>query len=352
MLLGITPSALTAGQALAFTSAVPMTVLSPFRATSTNFAITGGMVIPALQLSTVSYKFGVKADASQTFTLKGDSIFFIEGGAPYEDVFTGDGTTSTWTLAHTASAYFNNSLGVTQYVLNVSVTNTDGSFYRLFNGAGFDYTDTATTLTLNAGVAAPASGATIRVAYCAIAAETIAQSANNADGITVKPAALRSRDIQVWLGTNAATPVFSRMSGVQSFDATFECLSLQATEEFGNPLVVSQDYTIPQVSGTITTRDSSVAALFAKIYAMSGVSSAQVVGALSSANTPLPMEIHLNDPNTGARIKTLYCPDAVFDPPDVSARVNQLIETPHKWLSNSGSWTVYNGARPGGVATA
>ena len=80
---------------------------------------------------------------------------------PYEDVFTGNGSTKTWTLSgsKSASPYVDPASGNTQYVLNVCVYNTDGTYYRIFNGATFDYTDNATSLTLNAGTAAPASGA-------------------------------------------------------------------------------------------------------------------------------------------------------------------------------------------------
>jgi hypothetical protein len=350
MLCGLNPGTLSAGQAINFTSAVPLTILSPFRTSQTNFVIINGAIIPALQVQSVAYKFGVnKSDASQTFNLKTDSIYFVPG-VPYEDTFTGDGSTSTWTLAHTAVPYFNNTLGVTQYVLNVSVTNADGTFYRLFNGAGFDYTDTSTTLTLNAGVAAPAVGSTIKVAYGSTATQTINQAANNADGVSVKPAALRGRDINIYIGTTAATPTWTRLTGVQSFDTTWTAQNFAATEELGNPNVVSQDYTVPQVTGNVTTRDVNTAALFAKLYATTGVSTSQIVGPLSAV--PVPLEIHLNDPSTGARIKTIYIPDAIFDVPEITARVNQLVDTPFKFQSNTGAMTVYNGARPGGVSQA
>jgi hypothetical protein len=285
MLCGLNPGTLSAGQAINFTSAVPLTILSPFRTSQTNFVIINGAIIPALQV---------------------------------------------------------------QSVLNVSVTNADGTFYRLFNGAGFDYQDTSTTLTLNAGVAAPAVGSTIKVAYGSTATQTIAQSANNADSVAVKPAALRGRDINIYIGTTAATPTWSRLTGVQTFDCTWTAQNFAATEELGNPNVVSQDYTVPQVTGNVTTRNVNTAALFAKLYATTGVNTSQIVGPLSAV--PVPLEIHLNDPATGARIKTIYIPDAIFDVPEISARVNQLVDTPFKFQSNTGSMTVYNGARPGGVA--
>lgn len=344
-LLGLNPTSLTPGEQIDFNTAVPFTVNSPFRTSLSNYTIVNGAIVPHLALNQVVYRFGVKQDASQTYTLKGDSVFYTPG-VPYEDVFTGNGSTSTWTLTHTAQEYFNTTLNVAQYVVNVSVYNTDGTFYRLFNGAAFDYTDTPTTVTLNAGVPAPATGSTIRIQYSSSATETIAASANTADGISIKPAAIRAKDIDVFVGTTGPTPTFSRLTGVQSFDMTWSTNGFDSNEEFGNPLVVSTDYVTSDVNGTVTTRDNSVTDLFNKIYMTSAVSANQVIGALSSQ--AVPMEIHLNNPDTGARIKTLYVPDARFDPPDINARVNQKLETPFKFTSDTGQMFVYNGQRAGG----
>lgn len=346
-LLGLAPGGLTTGQQIDFNNSVPLTVASPFRTSLSNYAIVNGVIVPHLALSQVQYKFGVKQNASQTYTLKGDSIFYIPG-VPYEDVFTGNGSTKTFTLAHTAIEYFNPTLQVAQFVVNVSVYNTDGTFYRLFNGTSFDYTDTSTSITLNTATPAPASGSTIRVQYGSAAAETIAASANLADGVSVKPAALRAKDLDIFIGSTAATPVFTRLTGVQSFDMTWSTNGFDSNEEFGNPLVVSTDYVTADVNGTVTSRDDSVATLFSKIYQATGVTTGQVIGALSSV--AVPMEIHLNDPDTGLRIKTLYVPDARFDPPDINARVNQKLETPFKFTSDTGQMFVYNVTRPGGVA--
>lgn len=346
-ILGINPGTLTAGQQIDFNAAVPLNILSPFRTSQNVFTIVNGAIVPHLGLQQVAYKFGVKNDASQTYTFKGDSVFYTPG-VPVEDVFTGDGTATSWNLSKTAIKYHNSTLGADQYVLNVSVYNPDGTFYRLFNGAGFNYTDTPNSLTLNAGVAAPKAGAIIRVHYGATVAsdtDTIPQSMNDADGVSVKPGAIRAKDIDVFVGTAAATPVFTRWSGVQSFDMTW-AVNLDANEEFGNPLVVSQDYVTASVDGTVTTRDNTVAELFTKLAAASNVPADQVIGTLSS--TPVPIEIHLNDPDTGARLKTLYVPDARFDPPELNNRVNQKVETPFKFTSDTGQMYVYNGARPGG----
>lgn len=336
---GATP---VAGTEYDFSLAKPMSILSPFRSAQNYFNTVNGVIVPHLFLDTVTYRFGVKAMASQSYTFKGDSIFFTPGN-PVEDKFVSDGTSKTYTLTHPAIAYFNNTLGETQHVLNVSVYNPDGTYYRLFNGVNFDYTDTAGALTLNTGVAVPVSGAILRVQYGTTDVLSTPQSTNTADGITVKPAAIRAKDIDIYMGTGGATPTFSRWTGVQSFDMT-RSVNLDADEEFGNPLTLSQDYVTAMVEGTITVRNPSVTELFRKLAQTANIPANQVIGALSS--TPIPMQIRLSNPDTGARLKTIYVPDARFDPPASSARVNQKLETPFKWTSDTGQVYVYDGVSP------
>lgn len=346
LLLGLAPGSVVSGQQFDFNLNQPFNVLSPFRSSQNHFDTIRGLVVPHLALESVAYKFGVKQNASQTYTLKGDSVFFIPGN-PNEDLFTSDGTTTTHTLTRTALEYFNSTLGVAQFVVNMSVYNTDGTFERLFNGAHFDYVDTATTFTFNSAGKVPPSGSTIRVQYGtgpAAPVESILQSANTADGISVSPAAIRAKDIDIYVGTSGPTPVFTRWTGVQSFDCTWK-VNLDANLEFGNPLNVSEDYVNADVDGTITTRDVSVTELFNKIAQATNVPTNQVAGALSS--TPIPVEIRLSNPDTGAALKTIYIPDARFEPPATQGRVNQKLDTPFKYSSDTGLLFVYDGQRPG-----
>jgi hypothetical protein len=348
ILLGIAQDSITDGMGISFTDAVPLSIISPIRSAQNEFDIIRGAIIPHLFLQSVAYKFGLKANAEQTFTLRGDSVFYIPG-TPHEDVFVSNGTQTTLALTDTAIEFVNTTLGENQYVVNMSVYNTDGSAYRMFNGANFDYTDSPTQITFNAGATIPENGATIRVQYGTLTAESIPQSENTADGITaVAPAAIRSKDIDVYVGSTAATPVFSRWSGVQSVDLTWS-VNLDADAELGNPLNVSMDYITPDVTGTITTKDSSVTELFNKIAQATNVPMDQVAGTLSS--TPVPMEIRLSNPDTGARLKTIYIPDARFEPPAVNMRVNQKLTTPFKFFSDSGQMYVYNGVPSGILAT-
>jgi hypothetical protein len=339
ILLGLNPGSLTAGQQLDPNTNQPLSVLSPFRSSLNLYTIPNGAIVPHLGLEQINYRFGINDEASQSYTLRGDSIYYTPG-SPYEDTFTSDGATNHWTLTKTAQPYVNPTLGQTQYTVNLSVYNPDGTFYRLFAGAGFDYTDTSTTVTLNAGVPVPITGATIKVQYSSATIQTIPASSNTADGISVKPAGIRAKDITVWVGNGAATPTYKKWSGIQSFDMTWR-VNLDANKEFGNPQVLSHDYVTANVDGTITTRDNTLADLFSKIYQATNVSAGDVIGALSS--TPLEFIAVLHNPDTGAPLKSIYVPDAVFTPPQINARVNQKLETPFKFYSNSGLMYIYNG---------
>jgi hypothetical protein len=348
LLLNVSQSSITSGEGISFTNAVPISILSPFRSAQNEFSIIRGAIVPHLTLESVSYKYGLKANAEQTFTLRGDSVFYVPG-TPHEDVFTSNGTQTSFTLSNTAIEFYNTTLGLAQYVVNMSVYNPDGTYYRLFNGTNFDYTDTSTTVTFNTGTTIPVSGAIVKVQYGTTTAETIPQSSNASDGPTaVAPAAIRSKDIDVYIGSTAATPVFSRWSGVQSVDLSWS-VNLDADMEFGNPLNVSMDYVTPDVTGTITTKDVTVYELFTKIAQATNVSTSQVAGTLSS--TPVPLEIRLSNPDTGARLKTIYIPDARFEPPAMNDRVNQKMTTPFKFFSDTGQMYVYNGVPSGILAT-
>jgi hypothetical protein len=60
----------------------------------------------------------------------------------------------------------------------------------------------------------------------------------------------------------------------------------------------------------------------------------------------LPIEIRVSDPDTGARLKTLYVPDARFKPPAIEGRVQQKLEPTFEWTSDGGSLQIFKGARP------
>lgn len=334
LMLGITPSTVTSGQQFDFNLNKPLSIVCPFRSSQNHFDTIRGLVVPHLTLQSVTYRYGLQADAAQTYSFKGDSIFFTPGNA-FDQKITSTGSAS-YSLSNTALPYVNTTTGTTQHVLSASVYYADGTFGRPVNGV--DYTDSSTGVTFTT---VPPSGATIRLQYGSAATQTIAQAANDADGITVSPAAIRSRNIGVYVATSG---VFSRWSGVQSVDCTWT-VSLTPIETFGNPMSIAMDYEVADVTGTITTKDVSVTELFRKITQATNVGSGFVAGALSS--TPVPVEFRLSDPVTGAALKTIYIPDARFEPPATQGKVSTKLSTPFKFTSDTGLLYIYDGERPG-----
>lgn len=335
LLVGVDPTTTTTGEQFDFAASKPIDIISPFKAGIGLFNVVRGIVVPYLTLESVTYRFGNKQNATQQFSLRGDSVYYLQG-TPYYEEFTGNGVTATFSLAHTALPYVDG--GDTIHVLSVCVIFSDGTYQRLFFGD--DYTDTASGFTLtNPSVTAP-TGSKVHVAYGSTVAATYPQSVHQ--GVSVKPAAVRGKDIDVYIGTTGATPVFSRWTGVQSFE-TSRKVNLDADQEFGNSHYVSQDYDTADVTGNVVVRPRNPNDLWDKIYQVANVPSNEVAGPLTSIG--LPVELRINDPDTGARIKTLYVPDARFTIPGVQGRVQQKTEVTFNFTSDSGTLLVYKGAR-------
>jgi hypothetical protein len=333
LLTATDPATVVAGDRFVFTDAVPLDVISPFKSAKGAFDIIRGLAVPYLSLESATYRFGTRANATQAYTLRGDSIYYTQG-TPYYQEFAASGA-GPYTLAHTALPFM--SKGASVYVLSLCYVTSTGTFKRLYYGD--DYTNTATTFTLTT---APPGGSTIRAIYASATGTTYPQTVHQ--GVSVKPAAVRGKDIDVYVGNADATPTFSRWTGVQSFEATWR-VTLDNDEEFGNPHYVAQDYDIPEVTGTITVRPRDVDDLWDKIYAVTNVPANEVAGALTSVG--LPVELRVYHPETGVRLKTLYIPDARFTPPSVQGRPQTKIEVTFNFRSDTGVLEVYQGNRAG-----
>lgn len=341
-LLGVDPSTIVAGPSgtqIDFANSIPMDIISPFRASLTSTAIVKGIGIPYLYLESAAYKFGVKANSSQTFTMKGDTINYIPGSPYYQEFACTAGINQLYTLSHTAIAYSEG--GSTLYALSVCAKNpTTHTSKRLF--IGVDYTNTSTTVTTLADLNA-AGYTKIGVVYGSAAAATYSLTANTpvvTNG--VKPSAVRGRDICVYVSDGAATPTMVRWGGIQSVDVTWK-VALQPDEELCNHKYLGQDYDTSDVTGTIVVKPVDSADLFSKIDQVMGVATNVVAGPYAAP--ALPVEIRINHPDTGATLKTIYIPDAKFTLPAVQGKINTKLATTFTIDSNSGSMFVYSGLR-------
>lgn len=335
ILLGIDPSSVLEGDELDLTRSMPIDVISPFKSAQGAFDVVKGIAVPYLTLESATYRFGVRQNSTQSFSLRGDSVYYIPGTPKWQEYTLVDGTL-TYTFAQTAKPFAES--GDTLYALSVCVKNpTTKKYRRLFYGE--DYTNTSTTITLLADWFD--SGYTkLHVVYGTDTAGNYPQ--NVSEDVTVKPAAVRGKDIDVYIGTSGATPTFTRWNGVQSFEVNRR-VNLENDEEFGNSHYVSQDYDTADVTGSITLKPLDPDDLWDKIAAIANVSSTEISGPLTSVG--LPVELRVSDPDTGSRLKTFYIEDARFTMPSTQGRVQTKQTVQFNFTSDGGNLLIYKGAR-------
>jgi hypothetical protein len=177
----------------------------------------------------------------------------------------------------------------------------------------------------------------LRATYGSTTAATYAQTVHQ--DVTVKPAAVRGKDIDIYVNAGSG---MTRWTGIQSFEVSRK-VNLDNDQEFGNHHYVSQDYDTADVSGNFVVRPRDVQDLFNKIATVANVTTSEVAGVLTS--TGLPMEIRISHPETGARVKTLYVPDARIQTPNVQGRVQSKVETTFNFTSDGGTLLAYKGVR-------
>lgn len=319
----------------------PLELASQFKAgqTATDaFATVSSVGLPFLVVESVGYRFGLRDNARQTVTLRGDSIFY-NPGSTYVDSFVGSGAANQ-TFATTQPAYATDD-GGTRRVLSV----TQG-LKRLFIGK--DYTETVGAITNGAAIttltfarAIPASD-TVRVMYASPTVRSFPQSVH--EGVAVKPAAIRGKDIDIYLGgynpANVSGSAANKLASVQGVSADFR-VTLEKDEEFGNYYAVANEFDVPAVTGSIDLKPAQVADLFALIRRLAGVTDPlKAVGA--SQAVPLPLDIVLKDAaNNNATLKRIHVPDARFTTPGFQGRANTRFTNTISFESDEGTMKVF-----------
>lgn len=338
LILGKNPGGVLTGEEMDFNKSIPLDVISPFKDAGGSFTTIRGVAIPYLTLENMEYRFGVGQNSSQKATLKGDGLYYIPG-TPYTQEFniTG-GSNQTYVLNNTALPFVNS--GQTIYIVGACAKNTTtGTYKRLFFNT--DFTNTTTSITTLSDLSA-AGYLKLHVVYGSATTTSYPQSIHEV--VAVKPAAIRAKDIDIYISDGNSTPTLVRWKGVQSFDVVRK-VALQISKEFGNYQVVSQDYDVPDVSGNIAVRPADAQYMFQLIQQVANVSGTNIAGALTSA--PLAMELRINNPDTGSRIKTLYVPDARIEIPPYSGKIQTKLDVTFKFQSDGGTLKAYKGIRPG-----
>lgn len=302
------------------------------------FDVAGSIVIPFLQLESIQYRFGLHDDARQTASLRGDSVFYADqAGYVHEEAGTGVAAQSI-VLEHPAIPYKGDFVNGTRYAL--SVTLRSGRRLRY----GSDFTEATTAATGNAKnvtltILAPVDVTDlIRVSYQSPTVASYPQLSNT-PASSIKPASIRGKDITVFLG--GQTDGF-KLGGIQSFQAEWR-VQLEKDEEFGNTGYVSQDYLVPDVTGTVDFKPYNYADLMARIKTMAGVAqgSDEVIGAYQYVD--LPLEVVLHSPVDGTPLKTIKVPDARFTLPPTPFRVQQKLTMSFPFKSEQGIMQVAKG---------
>lgn len=312
---------------------IPLDILSPFKSSGA-FNIVGGVIIPFLNLESMSYNMSLTDSATMTATMRGDSVFYTTGTLHYQ-VESGNGVTASFSFAN-GPAYKSTISGSDYYALSVQVY--DGTAWRR-QRLGTHYTNTSSGITFQAGYIPGAGTNNIKIVYSSGAAQTFGQGVHEPP--PAKPAGVRGRDIYVRLGDGGATPTYTDWLGVQSGNVDWR-VTLERDEEFGNPQAVGQDYDVPEVTGAVTMKPASTAALFTQIQRVAGLSGTDIANATQDP-PQLQLQFKIVDPSSGNTMKTLAVPDAKFQMPQIQGNVGQKLEQDFNFTSATGVLNIYKG---------
>lgn len=339
-------------------NAIPVNMLSLAKSQRNAYDIVSGAIVSGLNLSSATWRFGVGESATQSFSMSTDSVFYTMG-PPYTETINLASGSQVYNITRTADEYTGE--GGTQYILSVMLVDTANGLPMKNKRVFFDpeadfstpassdsgYSNTATAFRLPEDESSTYDK--VIVTYSSAASPVdYTQTGNSPYGkkihvtSSVRPGAIRSRDIKVFLGTTDATPVFTEFKGVQNIEATWS-VTLENDEELGNARFVAQEYDVPEVTGSIGVLPRDPADLMDKLYRVTGVTPGEVIG--PNLNMPIPVEIRIYHPRTKAVLKTLYIPNARFTVPGFTAQVQTKMEQTLNFSSDTGEIYVYNGAR-------
>jgi hypothetical protein len=314
---------------------VPIDIASQFKpgiAAASPYQVISSVALPFLYMESVSYRFGLRDNAQQSVSLRGDSIFYNPGATYVQTVAGTNAANQNVATAYAAYEYTGD--GSTRRVLSVTV---EGK--RLTKGT--DYTEAYGTVTNGAAIStitileAVPTTSDIRIVYSSPQAKSYLQAVH--EDATVKPAAVRGKDIEIYVGGYTSGDLWG---SVQSVNVDWR-VNLEKDEEFGNYYAVSQDFDVPEVNGSIDIKPKDPAELLTKIRQAAGETDQYaVLGAQSS--TPLELNVLIKDPETGDPLKRLHVPDARFTVPGYSGRVQNKLTVTMNFESDAGTLIVYD----------
>lgn len=322
-------------------SVVPMDIASQFKAerdAADPFKVVSSVAVPFLYLEQMSYRFGLRDNATQSGQFRGDTIFY-NPGATFIQSAAGTGVAGQAVV--TSQPAFQSAEADGRRVLSVTVGTKRLSL-------GVDYTETigavtngAATTTVTLVEAVPTTS-TIRIVYSS-PSELRYDETVHAE-VAVKPAAVKGRDIEVYLGgydpNDIAGSQANKLTSVQAVQADWR-VQLDKDEEFGNYYAVGLDFDVPSTNGSIDVKPRDPEGLLALLRKTQGVTDATKVLGTSSA-VPLELDIVIKNPETGKTIKRIHVDDARFTAPGYQGRVQQKTTVSLPWESDEGDLVVFH----------
>lgn len=317
-----------------------VTQIKPGKKQADPFTVAKSVILPYLAPESISYRFGLRDNATQTATLRGDAIFYAPG-AGYVQSALGTGVAGQQIVtAH--PAYPGPDELDNRRILAVVVGGvrlTYGPDWTSSDGA--PNPDGAAIVTVTLTDAVPVD-TTIYVVYASSDDREFPQAVHTP--AVLKPAAVRGKDIDVYVGgydpDDVEGSLANKWTGVQAANIDWR-VTLQTEEEFGNYYAVSRDFDTPAVTGSIEIYPRHAEDLFSKIRQMTGVTETnQVIGAASAV--PLPVDIVIKDgENGGITLKRFSVPDARFSLPGYAPRPEQNVTLTVPFESDGGQLLVY-----------
>lgn len=294
--------------------------------------------LPYLYMESISYRFGLRDNATQQVSLRGDTIFYNAGPCYVEETA---GTASAGQAVATAHPAYEAATADARRVLAVTVAGQRLTF-------GPDYTETYGSVTAGAAVttihlvAAVPTTESIRIIYASPTPKVYAQSVH--PDTTVKPAAVRGRDIEIYVGGYDPDDIpgsqVNKLPSVQSVTLDWKA-TLDRDEEFGNRFAVATDFEVPDVSGSVDIKPRDVAGLMTTLRKITGVTDVtQGIGPDTQAL--LTMDTVIKDPESGDVIKRLHVPDARFTLPGFQGRVQTKTTVTLPMTSDQGTLLVFD----------
>ena len=302
--------------------------------------IQAGVIIPTLYPTQLAYRLGVTDNAQMQVTLS-SGAYYMGMGYPIEESGAGDGTITSFLTSQPAMVYRIGGHGASQYqyvsgVMVNGVPQIPGVDFTVTGGALPEVAATAVTLHFTVP---PPAAAVVRYCYFSTTAGAIPQVDNLAT--TVTPAAVRGRDITLLLGTPSTAPT---LFGIQTFELT-ATVSGQLQRQMGTYDPIGFANTGIDCNGTVTMEPKDIPSLFNALALLMGVDVSEVFGYINLYTFPLTAVIH-NPANPSQIIKSIYIPDAMFQAPGETVRVQQVTQFPIRFESQSGTFREIKGQLP------